>query len=152
VELTKKRFPSADTSNGSHADPSRFCMDAGIRCTGNSAFGVPLRGTAFFRSKSAAIMVVVSVARKKSSRPSPRHRGERPPATETCHFPVLEGNEVIYTSRFPREYSVKANHFPSEENAPSPGKVPPSPLRKTTGLRSPDRGNSQRSDTVGLGS
>jgi len=63
TELTRKRFPSADTSNGSHADPNRFCVAARIRCTGNSALGVPIRGTAFFRSKSAAIIVLLSLPR-----------------------------------------------------------------------------------------
>src|SRR5262245_55382552 len=82
-------------------------------------------------------------ARYKISLPSRRHRALSPPAVEIRTLPPGPGNGTTYTSDRPDSFVLYASQWPSGENW-----VPASingDSMNGQGLRSPNRGKTQRS-------
>ena len=103
------------------------------------------------RDPFAVTPAAISVfpARKKISLPSRRHRALSPPAVEIRTFPPGPGNGTTYTSDRPDSFELYASQRPSGENWLPASKNGDSMNGK--GLRSPNRGRTQRSSIRPLG-
>ena len=97
---------------------------------------------AFVVSMPAAINVPSGV-KKKSSLPSPLHRGARPPSREIGNCPSCTGNGRTYTWLRPDAFDSYAIQRPSGENVPLASSY--AVCRKTDFVRSPESGNVHKS-------